>query len=356
MYVPLNVNVFAAAFSGAMSAMSSPEKSAIVDPIPAHYEPFCLAAMAWAQAVDTAWGGVPVNQVNVNLLQAVSQNYHASHPIAPSLLALYSNPTNWIIAAEATVAIVQEGDINFANAGIIPPPFGGGGSSGILRVRGVSLVDFVDITAFVVADIGGSNDGITYQQGDLVLLFNQNYNGMAPANPEQNGPWVVGPVDGRGAAPLTRPAVWANGLTLQTGGIQIETGSEGLVYSNTTWYAMGAQDAGGQVATPTNTFLVGTDDPGVYPQHVGILTTFVAGVASMDLPVLGLNSSVSVALAANTGDAATVRFEVFLTPGNLDFSGNVEVDALTAASAVNTNEIGDVLIGLFNQGHMLATP
>lgn len=228
-------------------------------------------------------------------------------------------------------------------------------SGGVRRVRGVSLVDFVDINAFVVADIAGSNDGINYLAGDGLLLFNQNFDGATPKNPEQNGPWIVGTVVA-GVAPLSRPLWWQNGLIVQTGSVQIRTGAEGVVYGNTDWVPMGRQDASGQVLAPTNTITVGVDDPGVYPQALTMLLEFTNGATGIYVPVLSDASFVGVTKYRNTANAATVSYKAFLTAGNLDFSGRIDIAALTAAGATNAAENGSAFVSLVNQQWLNPAP
>jgi hypothetical protein len=353
-YVPLNINVFQAAFTGAMAAMSSPATSAIIDPISNDYLDFCHAAVSWAQAVDQAWAtaGAPApNSFDVDCILQTSTLYHENHHVAPHALSTFQNVSNWAIPAAACVAVVLEGDANLAALGITPGQAGGN----LLRVRGVTT-DWVDINHFAVNDIGGLNDGIDYVQGDLVLLFNQNFQGMTPKNPEQNGPWVVGPVTG-GFAVLSRPGVWFNGTILFTDGIEIRTGSEGTVYKNTTWYAMGPQAPDGQVGalTVANTFIVGTDDPGVYPLHVGVSLDLLAGEASIFLPIYSPITSVSIVPVSTSGNAATVKYLVDLLPGNLLIS-ELDVTAVDAAGAININEDGTILLGIYNQGLVLRQP
>lgn len=140
-YTPLNVNVYSAAFAGAMAAMCNPTGAAIVDSASANYANFCLVAEAWAQAVDTAWGITPApNEFDVNCLQSLSAAYHSSHPIAPQASSVFSNPANWTIAARAAVAVVKEGDANFATLGITPPPLAGPTSA-------TSPIEFPNIAA-----------------------------------------------------------------------------------------------------------------------------------------------------------------------------------------------------------------
>lgn len=342
-YVPLNVNVFSAAFAGAMSAMSSPYGAAVIDPTSIDYEPYCLAAMSWAQAVDIAWGVAIPNDVNLNNIRLVSLAYHQTHPIAPHDLPAYSTVANWTQSAIATVAIAREGDANYAAAGIIPPPFGGG--TGVQRARGVFLgVLPANLTQFVVA-ASANNDQITYAANDIVLAIGEN----APAGggvPERNGPWLVTTVVG-GFGTLVRPSWWPHGATLQTSQIPIEVGAEGFFYSNTRFRAMGPQVAG-LVVAPENTFVVDTDDPGMYPEQMTRKITLTDGEFFLRVPTLNEESFFGVT-DLDLRPATTTFYRAVIVPGDYWISGGATIFAITAAGATDTDNQGDLIIGLLNQ-------
>lgn len=339
-YVPNNLNVFSAAFTGAMSAMSSPYGSAVIDPTVIDYEPYCLAAMSWAQAVDTAWGVSIPNDVNLQNIRLVSYAYHMTHPIAPHDLPAYTSTSNWAQSATATVAIALEGDANYAAAGIIPPPFP---SPGVARVRGVFLgVLPADLTQFIVA-VGPNNDGIGYVAGDTVLAIGENAMGGLP---ERNGPWYIRSVAaGRGT--LVRPSWWPNAATLQTSQIPIEIGAEGTLFSNTRFRAMGRQ-AGGLVVSPTNTFIVGVDDPGMYQEIFTTIGTLTLGQFDLYAPTLSLSSAISV-IDLDIRPVTTAYYAVQVIPGDWGILGGARIFASTAAGAVDVDNEGHILIGLMNQ-------
>lgn len=348
-YVPLNLNVFTAAFTGAMSAMSSPYGAANIDPTLIDYEPYCLAAMSWAQAVDTAWGAIIVpNTVDLDCIRFVSNTFHATHPIAPHDLAAYSTPANWAQFALATVAIAREGNANYAAAGIIPPPFGGG--TGTQRARGVFLgILPLNLTQFVVA-ASANTDWITYAAGDTVLAIGEN--GPGGTLPERNGPWVITTVVG-GLGTLVRPSWWPNAATLQTSQIPIEIGAEGFLFSNTRFRAMGPQ-AVGIVVNPQNSFIVGTDDPGMYQEILTQSLTFTSGVVTLRAPTLSIESALSV-IDTSVRPATTAYYRVAMIPGDWGVSGGATIFAMTAAGATDTDNDGSVLIELSNQRISRAT-
>jgi hypothetical protein len=92
------------------------------------------------------------------------------------------------------------------------------------RARGVVVAN-ASLTAFTV---GTGTDGITYVQGDVVLLAGQ-------TTASQNGLYVVGVV--ATTAPLTRVPDMATGLVLPKTDMpqMVELGPEGTVWGNETW-------------------------------------------------------------------------------------------------------------------------
>jgi len=121
------------------------------------------------------------------------------------------------------------------------------------QVRGVSVTNVANLAAFVVA-----NNGITYIQGDRILL-------AAQSTGAQNGIYVVGAVSG--TAPLTRAADMPTGLALPLGTI-VETGPEGTEYKSSSWKA---------TATTTGGAVIGTNDPLFYPRVYKQTVTLASG-------------------------------------------------------------------------------
>ena len=130
-YTPKNVLVYTAAFAGAMSGVGVPNGAFIVDPTTGDYAPAAGVAAAYAQAVDTAWGNVTVpNNYDLQCIQLTSEALiarGAGYPIA----APVNTQANWTTVATALVAMVQQGDVNFASQNITPP-----GVSGTNRAYG----------------------------------------------------------------------------------------------------------------------------------------------------------------------------------------------------------------------------
>ena len=122
-------------------------------------------------------------------------------------------------------------------------------------VRGVVYNNQADLAAFTVA----SDDGITYVEGDRVLLAGQ-------STAAQCGVYVVGAV-AAGAAALTRAADMPSGARLPNGSV-VEV-SEGTWYAGSSWKAM---------STTTGGAVIGTNDPVFYPRTFKGVFTLAAGV------------------------------------------------------------------------------
>lgn len=120
------------------------------------------------------------------------------------------------------------------------------------QVRGVVTGNIANLAAFTVA----SNDGLTYTEGQIVLLVGQ-------TTAAQSGPYVVGEV-AAGAAPLTRPSWWATGA-VKPAGSEFKV-NEGTAWAHTEWFA-----------TLAGAITVGTSAPAFYPRRQAITTAAMAG-------------------------------------------------------------------------------
>jgi hypothetical protein len=136
-YSPLNINVYAAAFAGAMAGIGVPSGAFIVDSISGDYANAALVAAAFAQAVDTAWGAVTqANSYDLACLTDAASNLFtkgAGYPIQTPV----TSQSNWTTAAVALVAMIQQGDANattpqnitFPGVGISNRAYGQGGAT-----------------------------------------------------------------------------------------------------------------------------------------------------------------------------------------------------------------------------------
>lgn len=109
-------------------------------------------------------------------------------------------------------------------------------------LRGVVTANIASLAAFTVA----SNDGLTYAEGQLLLLAGQ-------TTATQDGPYVVGEVTA-GVAALTHPSWWSSG-SMQVPGAEFKI-NEGTTWKGTIWYA-----------TLAGAIEVGTSEPEFYPRR-----------------------------------------------------------------------------------------
>ncbi len=145
-YVPLNVPIFIAAFSGALSGMGASGRVPN-DPIPANYNDLSLMASAYAQAFDLTWTATPVaTTFEVELVQSLSeaawQDRAPQTSIGPQSVAV----ATYVPMVRALIAATRAGETYLSGQGIVPPPVGG----------------IVSVTASApIASSGGANPNIT---------------------------------------------------------------------------------------------------------------------------------------------------------------------------------------------------
>jgi hypothetical protein len=129
-YVPLNLDVYTAAYAGAIAGIGIPNGAFITDPVESDYAPVTVVSAVYAQAVDTAWGAVSANTYDIEAITDASCNLFVRGPGCPIGGAIITQD-NWTIVATALVALIREGDATASTGGITFPPIptGGGGSS-----------------------------------------------------------------------------------------------------------------------------------------------------------------------------------------------------------------------------------
>lgn len=143
-YVPLNVNVYAAAFAGATAGIGVPTGAFITDPVAADYVTIVGVAAAYAEAVDQAWGAGVANSYDLAAILDGSTNIFTRGPGHP-LVGAVTTQANWTIVAMALVALVREGDADAIAEGIVLPP---------LSTPGAPFPPIVNIAALDVFDVG----------------------------------------------------------------------------------------------------------------------------------------------------------------------------------------------------------
>lgn len=236
-------------------------------------------------------------------------------------------------AADGTAGKVAVQIPGTTSAALSPSQISPSGASQPFFARGVAAAGNVaSLAAFTVA----SNDGLTYVEGDVVVLLEQ-------TSAAACGPYVVGAVSG-GAAPLTRPDWWRTGMTLP-GGVEIKLGPEGTVFKNCTLKAMLA----------AKSFVVGTTDPELNPVEVNVAATLVAGTVTLStIPVFSLNTQViATRKAANTatltvgGYHATSGGANGLTVGKRGTAAII-IEACVGAGTINVADISTLHVTVKN--------
>jgi hypothetical protein len=155
-YNPNNVNVYAAAFAGAVAGTGVPNGAFIVDPTAADYASPVSVAAAFAQAVDTAWGGIiAANGYDLAAIQVASSNLFTrgpGYPIVPPV----NTQANWTTVAIALVALVREGDVNAGTQHITLP----GGANRAYGTGGATTAGQATITVIAAVKLIAKSSGL----------------------------------------------------------------------------------------------------------------------------------------------------------------------------------------------------
>ena len=180
-------------------------------------------------------------------------------------------------------------------------------------VRGVVQTNQT-VSQFASVSGGSIVDGVTYVQGDRVLLAGQTAT-------SQNGIYVVGAVAG-GSAPLTRAPDMLAGDIIPSG--QIVEVSEGTVQQNSTWKCM---------TSGANT--VGTTNVTYMPRVTRGQSALVGGSFTITAPMWSTTLT-HVLLRRSTANTASAT------------SGGYAYDAMTTGVAGTAHVIACVVAGTIN--------
>lgn len=223
--------------------------------------------------------------------------------------------------ADATYGVVPRINLMRALTGV---------ATGAIKVRAVSTANVANLAAF---NVSTSTDGVTLVAGDIVLLATQ-------TTAAQNGPYVVGVVS-VGVAPLTRPAWFAPGASIQSG-FRLEVGGEGTVFKNSSWKAFVASSA----------FVVGTTDGKFYPLAVSGQNALVAGVLTIaTVPIFSIKTNVNIRRTAPVATNNTYEYVMngAPTPGVIG-TGSITIWAATNVGALHAGDLSTINWTIFNQG------
>lgn len=339
-YTAINLCAYLAAYSGAISGMTV-GGGWITDPTAANYTNLTDIAGRYAEAIDQAWNNsTPLTSLEKDVIREVTVQLFVSRGAQPAAFSTFHTQINWNAVAAGVVAVTRQSDTYVAGQGV-----GNNQTNGqVQRARGVVTSQLVTPNPVITLVDPANNDGITYALGDTVLAIG---NGGEGGDPQLDGPYIVTAIVAPGVASLVRPPWWPNAAVLETSEIPIEVGSEGVVFSNTRFRAMGP-NTGGEVITPTNTFIVDTDDPGMYPEMMTFLITLEAGIETFIAPILSTSSGVGIS-DIDVRPATTTFYQATVTPGGLGSAGQVTVTAITAAGVQDATNSGRLLITLVNQ-------
>lgn len=186
-------------------------------------------------------------------------------------------------------------------------------------------------------------DGVTVAQGDTVLIPEGTPIGATAADA---GPWEIESL-GSASTPFvfTRPGWWADGSVIpEKKPILVKRGS---VFAGTSWRSW----------VTTNTKLVDTDAPLLFPIRTILSVTLVAGTATITaVPVRSATASRVDANSRQVGNTPTATTGGYhstvanangVTPGNLG-TASVVIQATVAAGTINNADISTLSVEIVN--------
>ena len=304
MYTAKNISVYNAAFAGVLAGLQSgrvPQSLVLADD-----SEICNVANAYAQEFDTLFTGEG-DAVLFLLIEDLTTAVFINRSVTSIAAASYAPIINPILTLLAEAALVIGTNVTPAVVG-----------NGVNHARAVLTSNVPDLLNWPV----GPCDGVTPVTGNAIFL-------AAQTTPAENGPYVVGPIVA-GNATLTRPSWWANGASLVSD-TQVSIGGEGKQFRNTEWAAM----------LPQVAFVVGTDDPQLFPRVLSGLTGLFNGTFTIIAPIFSSASAVLLSRAiANTCNATdggyhpTVGGADGITPGDVN-NGQFIVEATVLAGTIN---------------------
>jgi len=122
-YSPVNSQVFAAAFSGAVAGMISAQRFN-TNTTSTSYDGFVAAAGAFAQEFDTTWGSAAANTMQLEVIEQVCRSTWEGRPQTSTTVASYLTTVN------AIIALVQSCVAYYAAQTIVNPQ---AGNSGVVK-------------------------------------------------------------------------------------------------------------------------------------------------------------------------------------------------------------------------------
>jgi hypothetical protein len=167
MYTPNQLDVYTAAYSGALAGMAISTQSQPTNASVGSYAAVAAAVQAFAQQLDTDWTSTPLGKPTVLEVETL---FNASQIAwidkGPTFVAPAFTPAAYDKTTKAIIALVEAADANFAVEGIVSPTWDAGGNPGTSLVgdgqmvftgamnMGSTLVDVSPATPFKPSDVG----------------------------------------------------------------------------------------------------------------------------------------------------------------------------------------------------------
>ena len=309
---------------GAAAAAVNQANNATVFVTPGNAITFALQSSTGVQQASMNITGIPgapapVGLNSPNLTPPGPFSWSVLWPPGPSSVTLTVESTDGFNVSTATYTIVASAS---KPIGIVH------------RARGVSAANNESLTAFVGVTGGTPRDGVTYVQGDVILLTGQ-------TSKLQNGLYVVGVV-ATGTAPLTRAVDFASGTVFDKGNNPVcEVGPEGTLFGSTLWKI-----------TTTGAITVDTTNHDWFPRQVTQSITLVAGTKTVtNVPILSatLSNFLASRTTANTSTATTGGYNPVgaVIPGIVG-TASLVFDATVAAGTINAADISTLALTIIN--------
>lgn len=205
-YVPSNVQIFTAAYSGCLAGMGVSDR-VVKDTNAATYANLATVAGAFSKAVDTAWGVRATTLLDIESMQSICEAYWQNR--SPLASADNINPVTHAAAALAIIAIITAGESYFSEEGIAPPS-AGAGISAYLNID--SINSHAGISSFEGIRLENANVNVGFQYSavtgaivpDADGLYLINYTLRVAANAGAQSTWGIIEVDGESSGTTDR--------------------------------------------------------------------------------------------------------------------------------------------------------
>jgi len=213
-YVPNNVLVYVAAYSGVISGFAASGR-VILDPTVGDYGKNAVIAGAFAASFDTAWevnpDTDPPDTLQVFIIEKACKAVWESRDTELTTETL--DPDSFTTICEAIIALIIAGEGYFTSQGITPPPWPGGGGT----VTSVSAGPGISITGDPTIDPTVNNTGVlTVRAGTNITLGGSAQNPIINATggaAGATGATGAGATGASGTVGATGPGGGATGAT-----------------------------------------------------------------------------------------------------------------------------------------------